>query len=266
MSYSLKDIGTARYFLGLEIARSSSGLFMAQNKYVMDIIWDTSLCHAKSAATPLPRGLKLMVALHVVGYLKGCPSKGLFFPSRNSLALRAYCNADWATCPDSKRSLTGLCVFLGDALVSWKTKKQSTVYRSTAEAEYCSLAATVCELRWLSYILHDLSVSVILLIDLFCDNKAAVHILANPVFHESTKHIELDCHLVPDAYKEGFISPSFVPSSLQLSDVFTKSHLWGADDVLQQPATQLQQSQQSHSANIEGSIEDDEDVELIDAG
>ncbi|XP_011087069.1 uncharacterized protein LOC105168633 [Sesamum indicum] len=217
MSYSLKDIGTARYFLGLEIARSSSGLFMAQNKYVMDIIWDTSLCHAKSAATPLPRGLKLMVSS-------------------------------------------------GDALVSWKTKKQSTVYRSTAEAEYCSLAATVCELRWLSYILHDLSVSVILLIDLFCDNKAAVHILANPVFHESTKHIELDCHLVPDAYKEGFISPSFVPSSLQLSDVFTKSHLWGADDVLQQPATQLQQSQQSHSANIEGSIEDDEDVELIDAG
>ncbi|KAL2247297.1 UNVERIFIED_CONTAM: Retrovirus-related Pol polyprotein from transposon RE1 [Sesamum indicum] len=254
--FTIKDIGTAHYFLDLEISRNSSGLFVAQNKYVMDIIRDSGLCQAISATIPLPHGLKLMAssgallsnpdtyrrlvsrllylgftrpdishskaALHVVRYLKGCPSKGLFFPSRNSLALRAYCDADWATCPDSRRSLTGFCIFLGDALVSWKTKKQSTVSRSTVEAEYRSLVATVCELRWLSYILRDLSVPVILPIDLFCENKATLHVLVNPVFHERTKHIELDCHLVCDAYKEGFISPSFVPSSFQLADVFTK--------------------------------------------
>ncbi|XP_020555067.1 uncharacterized protein LOC110013265 [Sesamum indicum] len=270
--FTIKDIGTAHYFLGLEIARSSDGVFVPQNKYVLDIIQDTGLCHAKSTSTPLPHGLKLVAssgallsnpdayrrlvgrllyldftrpdishsvqqlsqflnhpceshwkaALHVVRYLKGCPSKGLFFPSQNSFALKAYCNADWASCPDSRCSLTGFCIFLGDALVSWKTKKQSTVSRSTAEAEYRSLAATVCELRWLSFILADLSVPVVLPIDLFCDNKPALHILANPIFHERTKHIELDYHLVRDAYKEGFISPSFVPSSLQLADVFTK--------------------------------------------
>ncbi|KAL2239042.1 UNVERIFIED_CONTAM: Retrovirus-related Pol polyprotein from transposon RE2 [Sesamum indicum] len=271
--FTIKDLGDARYFLGLEIARSSSGLYIAQTKYTLDIVRDTGLLHAKPASSPFPPGLKLAAAsgtlfsnpgsyrrlvgrllylgfsrpdisysvqqlsqylnqpcdshwkaaLHVVRYLKGCPAKGLYFPAASSFNLRAFCDADWASCLDSRRSLTGYCVFLGDALVSWKTKKQSTVSRSTAESEYRSLASTVCELRWISYILSDFNVPYSLPVELFCDNKAALHIVANPVFHERTKHIELDCHLVRDAYKDGFISPSFVPGVLQLADVFTKS-------------------------------------------
>ncbi|KAL0375533.1 UNVERIFIED_CONTAM: hypothetical protein Scaly_0670900 [Sesamum calycinum] len=91
-----------------------------------------------------------------------------------------------------------------------KTKKQSSVSRSTPESEYRSLAATICKLRWILYLLADFGVSLKLPIDLFCDNKAALHLLANPVFHERTKHIELDCHLVRDACKDGFISPVHV--------------------------------------------------------
>ncbi|KAL0409668.1 UNVERIFIED_CONTAM: Retrovirus-related Pol polyprotein from transposon RE2 [Sesamum radiatum] len=243
--FTIKDLREARYFLGLEIARSSDGLYVAQNKYVQDIIQDTCLRHAKSTSTPFPLGLKLSedcgailadperyrrpceehwrAAVHVVRYLWGTPTKGLFFPSSSNFMLRAYCDADWASCTDSRRSLMGFCIFLGDALVSWKTKKQTAVSRSTAEAEYRSMAATVCELKWVSYILSDLGVSVQLPIRLFCDNQAALHIMANPVFHERTKHIELDCHVVRDAYKDGFISPSFVRSSLQLADLFTKA-------------------------------------------
>ncbi|KAL2250242.1 UNVERIFIED_CONTAM: Retrovirus-related Pol polyprotein from transposon RE1 [Sesamum indicum] len=171
--FTIKDIGQARYFLGLEIARNSQGIYLAQTKYVMDILANTGLTDAKIAATPLPPGLKLSsntgsllptsdsyrrllsqyvnrpceahwkAALHVVRYLKGSPSLGLFFPAANSLELQAFCDADWASCPDSRSSLTGFCVFLGPALISWKTKKQSTVSRSTAEAEYRSLAATL---------------------------------------------------------------------------------------------------------------------------
>ncbi|KAL2242961.1 UNVERIFIED_CONTAM: Retrovirus-related Pol polyprotein from transposon RE2 [Sesamum indicum] len=161
-------------------------------------------------------------ALHVIRYLKGTPSKGLFLPSHSTFELVAYCDADWASCTDSRRSLTGFCIFLGDALISWKTKKQSTVSRSTAKAEYRSMAATVCELRWLSFLLSDFEISISVPIHLFCYNQAALHIMANPVFHERTKHIKIDCHVVRNAYRDGFIAPSHVRSSLQLADLFTK--------------------------------------------
>ncbi|KAL2245843.1 UNVERIFIED_CONTAM: Retrovirus-related Pol polyprotein from transposon RE2 [Sesamum indicum] len=126
----------------------------------------------------------IWAALHVVRYLKGEPSKGLFFLATCSFELTAYCDADWASCTDSRRSLTGYCIFLGDALVSWKTKKQSTVSRSTAEAEYRSMASTVCKLKWLSYLLSDFGIKLSLPVRLFCDNQAALHIMAKPVFHE----------------------------------------------------------------------------------
>ncbi|KAK4400515.1 Copia protein [Sesamum angolense] len=128
----------------------------------------------------------------------------------------------WASYMDSRRSLTGFCIFLVDALASWKTKKQTTVSHSTVEGKYRSMAAMVCELRWISYILSNLGLTVKLVIQLFCDNQAALHIMANPILHKRTKHIELDCHVVGDAYKDGFISPSFVRSSAQLANIFTK--------------------------------------------
>ncbi|KAL0404350.1 UNVERIFIED_CONTAM: Retrovirus-related Pol polyprotein from transposon RE1 [Sesamum radiatum] len=151
--------------------------------FILHTARDTGLKNAKSVCTPFPQ------ARHVVRYLKSCPSKGLFLPATNSLVIKGYYDADWACCIDSRRSLIGFCIFLGDALISWKTKKQTTVSHSTAEAEYRSLATTVCELRWISYLLIDFGVTLSLPIDLFCDNKAALHILANPVFHEHTKHI-----------------------------------------------------------------------------
>ncbi|KAL0365212.1 UNVERIFIED_CONTAM: Retrovirus-related Pol polyprotein from transposon RE2 [Sesamum angustifolium] len=162
-------------------------------------------------------------ALHIVRYLKGAPDTGLFFPASNSLHLSAYTDADWGACVDSRRSVTGYCVFLGSSLISWKSKKQNTVSRSSAEAEYRAMAATVCELQWISFLLRDLCVPVATPIPFWCDNQAALHITANPVFHERTKHLDIDCHVVRDQYKAGFISPSFVSSKLQLADLFTKT-------------------------------------------
>ena len=162
-------------------------------------------------------------ALYLLRYLKLSPSTGIFISNNNDLQLSAYCNADWASCSETRRSLTGYYIFLGQTLVSWKTKKQATVSRSSAEAEYRSLASTVCELLWISYILRDFDITVPLPIPLWCDNQAALHIVANPVFHECTKHLDIDCHLVRDQFKLDFIHPQHIPSRLQVADLFTKA-------------------------------------------
>lgn len=163
-------------------------------------------------------------ALHVLRYLKGDPAKGLFYsydPS-SSLSLQAFCDADWATCPDTRRSITGYSIFFGTNFISWKSKKQVTVSRRSAEAEYRALSTTVCELLWISYLLKDLQLSIITPIPLSCDSQAVLHIVANPVFHERTKHLAIDCHLVRDQYKLGFVHPQHVSSACQLADFFTK--------------------------------------------
>ena len=156
-------------------------------------------------------------------YLKGSLHQGLCFPVNTDLSLNAYCDSDWAACTYSRKSLSGYCIYLGPCLVSWKTKKQPTVSKSSAEAEYRAMANTICELLWISYILQDLQVTVPLPIPLHCDSKAAMHIAANPVFHERTKHIEIDCHLVRDQLQQGFILPHYRPTEEQLADIFTKA-------------------------------------------
>ncbi|CAM8960753.1 unnamed protein product [Rhodiola kirilowii] len=112
---------------------------------------------------------------------------------------------------------------LGHSLISWKTKKQPVVSRFSAESEYRSMAAVCCELTWLARLIAEMGVPVNTDIPLYCDNKAALHIARNPVFHERTKHVELDCHLVRSHVLSKFISPVHINTNEQPANIFTKS-------------------------------------------
>lgn len=78
--------------------------------------------------------------------------------------------------------------------MSWRTKKQSTISKSSAGVEYRAMATTVCELTWLQHLLLDLGIRPKSPATLFCDNQSALHIAKNSVFHERTKHLDVDCH------------------------------------------------------------------------
>jgi hypothetical protein len=105
-----------------------------------------------------PRSGHLDVVYRILRYLKGSPRKGLFFRSHGHMKVKGYCDADRASCLDDRRLTSGYCVFTGGNLVSWRSKKQSVVSRSTAEAEYRAMALVVCEMLWVKTLLSELNI------------------------------------------------------------------------------------------------------------
>ncbi|CAN1785707.1 Retrovirus-related Pol polyprotein from transposon TNT 1-94 [Linum perenne] len=170
-----------------------------------------------------PTNAHYKAVTRILRYLKGAPSSGIMLSASSTLQLQAYSDSDWAACPDSRRSITGYCVFLGNSPISWKSKKQTTISRSSCEAEYRALANTGCELQWLLYLLADLKVEHYQPANIFCDNQSALHIAENPTFHERTKHIELDCHLIREKVQSKIMKLLYVPTDQQLADVLTKA-------------------------------------------
>jgi hypothetical protein len=143
-----------------------------------------------------PREPHLALLKRVLRYVKGTLSTGLHIGTGAITSLTAYSDADWAGCPDSRRSTSGYCVFLGDNLVSWSSKRQTTVSRSSAEAEYRAVAHAVAKTCWLRQLLQELHAPISSATIVYCDNVSAVYMTANPVHHRRTKHIEIDIHFV----------------------------------------------------------------------
>lgn len=170
-----------------------------------------SLCH-------------LTAAKRVLRYLNGSSSRGVLFKrSPAGLHLCAFSDSDWAGNSLDRRSSTGFIIFLGDNPISWVSKKQSTVSRSSTEAEYCALAMSAADLFWIRQLLKDLHVFSSSPPILWCDNQSAIQLARNPVFHGRTKHIEVDFHFIRERVVRGDISLQYVCTELQLADIFTKS-------------------------------------------
>ncbi|RVX11314.1 Retrovirus-related Pol polyprotein from transposon RE2 [Vitis vinifera] len=257
--FQTKDLGKLKYFLGIEIAQSSSGVVLSQRKYALDILEETGMLDCKPVDTPMDPNVKLVpgqgeplgdpgryrrlvgklnyltitrpdisfpvsvvsqflqspcdshwdAVIRILRYIKSTPGQGVLYENRGYTQVVGYTDADWAGSPTDRRSTSGYCVFIGGNLISWKSKKQDVVARSSAEAEYRAMALATCELIWLRHLLQELRFGKDEQMKLICDNQAALHIASNPVFHERTKHIEVDCHFIREKIASGCVATKF---------------------------------------------------------
>ncbi|KAJ0617172.1 putative RNA-directed DNA polymerase [Helianthus annuus] len=169
-----------------------------------------------------PTQVHLDIALRLLRYLKQSPGKGIMFRKTDNLDITGYVDSDWGKCLVTRKSVTGFAIYLGGTLVSWKSKKQNVVSRSTAEAEYRAMCSATCEIMWIKNVLEELKSKYVLPVKLFCDNKSAISISYNPVFHERTKHFELDLHFLREKIVKGLIEPQKIATDIQIADIFTK--------------------------------------------
>lgn len=196
----------------------------------------------------------MLAAKRILRYVKGSMDNGILFrrgvslpsPGTFHVDLQAYCDADWAGDPNDRKSTTGFVILLNAAPISWCSKKQTAVSRSSTEAEYRSMADTSSELQWLLHLLKDLHIDLVQVPTLHCDNISALALATNPVHHSKLKHIEADVHFTRDKVKAGTIRLQFVSSKDQLADIFTKGlcspqHNYLCDSLMMLPYPQAEE-------------------------
>jgi hypothetical protein len=169
-----------------------------------------------------PRESHLAALKCLLRYVRGTVDFGLVLNRSPSAELVVYTDADWAGCPDTRRSTSGYAVFLGGNLISWSSKRQPVVSRSSAEAEYRAVANGVAEASWLRQLLAELHSPLAKSTLVYCDNVNAVYLSINSVQHLRTKHVEIDLHFVRDWVAIGDVRVLHVPTTSQFADIFTK--------------------------------------------
>ncbi|GJY44903.1 ribonuclease H-like domain-containing protein [Tanacetum coccineum] len=214
----------------------SNSIGLSQKKYAVEILERAGMVNCNPSRTPVDTESKpgdivsdptlyrsLAGSLQYLTFTRPDISyavQQLFSSSTTDLV--AYSDADWAGCPTTRRSTSGYCVFLGNNLLSWSSKRQPTLSRSSAEAEYRSVANAIAETCWLRNILRELHTPLSSTTLIYCDNISAVYLSSYPVQHQRTKHIEIDIHFVRDLVAAGQVRMLHVHSRYQFADIFTK--------------------------------------------
>eukprot|EP00253_Pinus_taeda_P001579 PITA_01579 len=225
-------IGELSHFLGLQVSQTTTGMFISQAKYLKDVLKRYGMEDCAPMSTPMTTSCKLrknnyslpVDATHyrILRYLKGTLDFGLWYPKSSTLTVTAYTNAYWAKSVDDRKSTSGNALFLGDCLVSWLSKKQTSISLSPVEAEYIAAANCCTQILWMKEALKDVNIGTNHPITIYCDNTSVISLSKNPVMHSKTKHIPIKYHFIREQVTEQNIILEYINTREQIADIFTK--------------------------------------------
>lgn len=170
-----------------------------------------------------PSEIHWKAAKRVLRYIAGTSNMGIEFnSSKTSNILMAYSDADYGSCLNTRKSVSGVILILNNGPIIWFSRKQGVVATSTTDAEYIAAYDATREIVWTRRILEELGLRQSESTVLYCDNAAAEQLIKNPVFHRRTKHIDVKFHYTRDIMKQGHLTVKHIPSNEQLADILTK--------------------------------------------
>ncbi|GJZ49845.1 putative RNA-directed DNA polymerase [Tanacetum coccineum] len=209
-AFALKDLGPLNYFLGIEIVPHVSDILLSQKKYILELLQSAGLSNCNLVSSPMVTSSSLSLD----------DSTAFSNPVKYRQVVG---NPDTPLGDSDDRRFTGgFAIYLGSNLISWTARKQRTVSRSSTEAEYKALADIVVELTWLQALLNELGIRSSSTPILWCDNLCATYLSTNPIFHASTKHVEIDYHFVREKVAQGDLRVQHISTHDQITDIFTK--------------------------------------------
>ncbi|GJS14912.1 retrovirus-related pol polyprotein from transposon TNT 1-94 [Tanacetum coccineum] len=184
-----------------------------------DIVFAVCMCARYQAK---PTEMHLTAIKRIFRYLKGTIHMGLWYPKDSGFDLKAFADADYAGCHDTRRSTSGSAQFLRHRLVSWSSKKQKSTAISTTEAEYIALSGCCAQILWMRSQLRDYGFAFNK-IPMYCDNQSAIALCCNSVQHSRSKHIDIRHHFIKEQVERKVVELYFVETKYQLADIFTKA-------------------------------------------
>ncbi|KAK9053345.1 hypothetical protein SSX86_029978 [Deinandra increscens subsp. villosa] len=228
--FEMSSMGEMGFFLGLQVHQSAKGIFLHQSKYVSDVLTRFKIGDVRIPSTPIQvpgcsKASHMLVVKRIFAYLKGNPDLGIWYPNDNKFELSTYSDSDYGGCKINFKSTTAGCQFLGERLVSWQCKKQTSVATSTSEAEYVAASSCCSQVLWIQQQLRDYGLNF-LTTPIYIDNSAVISITKNPVQHSKTKHIDIRYHFIRDCYEKKLIDlqkihtdPSVIRARVHQTDV-----------------------------------------------
>lgn len=276
-TFSMKDIGAAKYCLGITIHQMNDCIELDQSHYISNVLKQFGMNECKAAKTPSELNEKLskemfneknslvgkvpyqeavgcllyianatrpdichatsdvsrfnnahsephwIAVKRILRYLCGTINLKLQFKKNpNKRLVHAYCDADWGSEIDERKSRSGYVVLMAGCAVSWLSKKQSIVALSSTEAEYIALSSTVRELIWIAQLLKEIA-GLKLCASIQCDNQSAIDLASSEAYRPRTKHIDIRHHHIRDHINHGLIELSYVKTEKQVADSLTKA-------------------------------------------
>ncbi|GKA50803.1 ribonuclease H-like domain-containing protein [Tanacetum coccineum] len=213
--FDMIDLGALNYFLGISADCNSTGLFLSQRKYALQLLERAHMVHCNPSRTPVniesklgPEGVPVQDPTLYRSLAGGLQYLTFTRPDLSYVIQQLYAS--------DTTSLVGYT----DA--DWAAKRQHTRSRSSAKVEYCGVANVVTETAWLRNLLRELHFPLSTATLVYFDNVSSVYMSDNPVQHKRTKHIEFDIHFVRDMVTAGEVRVLHVPSRYQYLDIFTK--------------------------------------------